>query len=105
MKKGTSSRDDYPAVHSWNYLTVEGYCMLNTEYGMCSSRYNYEMKPDGSFVRQKNDRYDPAATPDPFPDNCTQSIRPSCIGCRHFAWCEPEHAMRPVQSVRPRTLR
>jgi hypothetical protein len=105
MKTRNRSRDNYPSVHSWNYLTVEGYCMLNMEYGMCSSRYNYEMKPDGSFVRRKNERYDPAATPDPFPDNCTRSVRSSCIGCRHFAWCNPEHAMRPVQSVRPRTIR
>ncbi|HVP95656.1 hypothetical protein [Methanoregula sp.] len=105
MKKNGTPKDNYPAVHSWNYLTVEGYCMLNTEFGMCSSQYNYELKPDGSSARRKNERYDPAAIPDPFPDSCPRSVRPSCIGCRHFAWCEPEHAMRPVQSVRPRTIR
>ncbi|MFA7695561.1 MAG: hypothetical protein WCX63_08510 [Methanoregula sp.] len=105
MKKSTPSKDDYPAVHSWNYITVEGYCMLNIEYGMCSRRYNYEMKTGGSFVRRKNEKYDPAVTPEPYPDNCTRSIQPSCIGCRHFAWCKPDHDGRRSRSVRPRTIR
>jgi len=105
MRGNDSTGDKYPAVHSWNNITVEGYCMLNMEYGMCSSRYNYELKPDGSSARRKNERYDPTKKPDPFPDNCTRSLRPSCIGCQHFAWCEPEHAMRPMQSARPRTIR
>ncbi len=105
MRGNGSTGDKYPTVHSWDYVTVEGYCMLNTEYGMCNSRYNYELKPDGSFVRRKNECYDPTKKPDPFPDNCTRSIRPSCIGCRHFAWCEPDHPGRRMQSVRPRTIR
>jgi hypothetical protein len=103
--KASTRKDEYPSVDSWNYLTVEGYCMLNTEYDMCSSRYNYELKTDGSFVRRKNQQYDPTVIPDPFPDNCPRSIQPTCIGCPHFAWCKPDHPVRRKQSIRPRTIR
>jgi hypothetical protein len=105
MRKNGNNDDEYPAVHTWNYLTVEGFCMLNVKYSTCSDRYNYELKPDGSFARRKNQQYDPTVIPNPFPDNCTRSIRSSCIGCRHFAWCEPDHPGRRMQSVRPRTIR
>jgi hypothetical protein len=96
-----------PAVHSWNYITieepprvllvfevlinhsyVEGYCMLNTEYRMCHDRYNYRLNPDRSFTRIKNERYDPKRRPEPYPEDCKRSVRSSCIGCRHFAWCD-----------------
>ncbi|HNX17401.1 MAG TPA: hypothetical protein PKM50_03620 [Methanoregula sp.] len=105
MREKCTDRDEYPAVHTWNYVTVEGYCMLNVTYSMCSSRYNYELKPGGSFVRRKNDQYDPAQKPDPFPENCKRSVLPSCIGCRHFGWCEPNHSGRKSRSARPRTIR
>jgi|GEM_PF-1843388 len=99
----------YPSVNTWNYVTpgksridsagceipaalteIEGYCMLNIEFGQRRGRYNFEMKPDGTFKRQKNTRYDPIMKPDPYPKGCPRAIRPVCIGCRHFAWCEPD---------------
>jgi len=89
MKKSQHA-EDYPAVHSWNYITIEGYCGLNVEYGCCHDRYNYQLNPDRTFKRVKNDRYDPTAKPDPYPVKCTRSVRSSCIGCIHFAWCDPD---------------
>ena len=99
----------YPSVHTWNYVTpgesrtdsagyeipavlteIEGYCMLNIGFSQCKNRYNFEMKPDGTFKRQKNIRYDPNLKPEPFPEGCPQKIRSVCIRCRHFAWCEPD---------------
>lgn len=88
MKK-IPETEDYPAVHTWNYITVEGYCMLNLEYCMCHDRYNYRLNPDRTFTRVKNERYDPSMKPDPYPENCTRSVAPLCIECRHFAWCDP----------------
>ncbi|MGB8219393.1 MAG: hypothetical protein WCE46_03305 [Methanoregula sp.] len=105
MKKSGKRDDEYPTVHSWNYITVEGYCMLNMEFGMCKDRYVCELKPDGSFKRKKNDRYDPTKKPDPFPEGCPRSIQSVCIGCQHFAWCDPDHPGRTTKSVRPRTTR
>ena len=82
--------ENYPAVHSWNFITIEGYCMLNMEYRCCHYRYNYRLNPDRTFTRVKNDRYDPAMKPDPYPADCKRSVRSSCIGCIHFGWCDPE---------------
>ena len=89
MKKNPDT-EDYPAVDSWNYITVEGYCMLNMEYRTCHDRNNYRLNPDRTLTRIKNERYDPKIKPDPFPDDCTRSVRSSCIACRHFAWCDPD---------------
>jgi len=89
MKKSPRT-GDYPAVHSWNYITIEGYCGLNMEYRCCNNRYNYRLNPDGTFTRVKNDRYDPRAKPDPYPAGCKHSVESSCIGCIHFAWCDPD---------------
>lgn len=88
--KRIPDNEDYPAVHSWNYITVEGYCMLNTEYRMCHDRYNYRLNPDRTFTRMKNERFDPKRKPDPYPGNCKRSVRSSCIECSHFAWCDPD---------------
>jgi hypothetical protein len=85
--KGT---EDYPAIHTWNMITIEGYCMLNVEYGGCKDRYNYRLNPDRTFTRIKNERYDPKRKPDSYPDDCKRSVRSSCIGCWHFAWCDPD---------------
>jgi len=82
--------EDYPAVHSWNYIAVEGYCMLNMEYRMCHDRYNCRLNPDRTLTRMKNERYDPKRKPDSYPDGCKRSIRSSCIECGHFAWCDPD---------------
>ena len=65
--KVSAKKDEYPSVDLWNYVTVEGYCMLNTEYGMCSSRYNYELKPDGSLSTQKEPTVRSESDPRPFP--------------------------------------
>lgn len=81
--------EDYPAVHSWRYITVEGYCMLNMEYRLCHDRYNYRFNPDRTITRIRNERYDPERRPDSYPRDCTHSITSSCIACRHFAWCDP----------------
>jgi hypothetical protein len=88
--KRIPDNEDYPAVHSWNYITVEGYCMLNMEYRMCHDRYNYQLNPDRTFTRIKNERYDPKREPDSYPKDCKRSVRSSCIECRHFAWCDPD---------------
>ncbi|MFA4850005.1 MAG: hypothetical protein WC626_09810 [Methanoregula sp.] len=82
--------EDYPAVHSWSYITIEGYCMLNMEYRICHDRYNYRLNPDRTFTRIKNERYDPKRKPDPYPGDCKHSVRSSCIECRHFGWCGPD---------------
>ena len=89
MKKSPPSHN-YPSVNSWNFITIEGYCMLNMEYGGCHYRYDYQLNPDGTFKPVKNPRYDPGMKPDPYPPDCKQSIRSSCIECVHFAWCDPE---------------
>jgi hypothetical protein len=89
MKKSRHTRD-YPSVDTWNFITIEGFCMLNREYGGCHYRYDYQLNPDGTFTRVKNDRYDPTKKPDPYPADCTRSVESSCIGCIHFAWCDPE---------------
>ena len=89
MKKSHRG-EDYPAVDSWNYIILEGYCMLNVEYGCCHDRYNYRLNPDRTFMRVKNNRYDPTAKPDPYPADCKRSVESSCIGCIHFAWCDPD---------------
>jgi len=102
------NKEDYPSVHTWSYITIEefptnsscrqvpanlseieGYCMLNMDYGGCYSRYDYELKPDGSWKRVKNKQYDPSKKPDPYPEGCPRSVRSTCIGCKHFAWCDP----------------
>jgi hypothetical protein len=83
------TKEDYPSVHTWSYITIEGYCMLNMDYGGCYSRYDYELKPDGSRKRVKNKQYDPLKKPDPYPEGCPRSVRCTCIGCQHFAWCDP----------------
>jgi hypothetical protein len=88
--KRIPDNEDYPAVHSWNYITIEGYCMLNREYRMCHDRYDYRLNPDRTFTRMKNERYDPKRKPDPYPGNCKRSVRSSCIECSHFAWCDPD---------------
>lgn len=109
MKK-SHKNEDYPSVNTWNYITIEefltnsscrqvltnlseieGYCMLNTDYGACKDRYNYELQSDGSLKRKRNVRYNPTMKPDPYPEGCPRSIRSMCIGCRHFAWCDPDH--------------
>lgn len=89
MKK-IQDTEDYPAVHSWSYITIEGYCMLNMEYRMCHHRYNHRLNPDRTFTRIKNERYDPKRKPDPYPGDCKRSVRSSCIECRHFGWCDPD---------------
>lgn len=89
MKK-IQDTEDYPAVHSWSCITIEGYCMLNTVYRMCHDRYNYRLNPDRTFTRVKNKQYDPTMKPDSYPDDCKRSVRSSCIECRHFAWCDPD---------------
>jgi hypothetical protein len=86
---------NYPQVNTWNYITIEGYCMLNIEYGGCKDRYCYELKPDGSRKRVKNTDYNPAIKPDPFPEGCPRSVRSTCIECRHFAWCDPDDDVPP----------
>jgi len=88
MRKSTQC-EDYPSVHTWNYITIEGYCTLNMNYGMCKDPYDYVLKPDGSFKRKKNDRYNPAMKPDPWPAGCKRSVSSKCIECRYFAWCDP----------------
>src|SRR4030042_2891052 len=88
MRKSRST-ENYPVVHSWNFITSEGDCMLNMEYRMSNDRYNYRLNPDRTFTRVKNDRYDPTMKPDPYPADCKRSVRPSCIGCIHFGWCDP----------------
>ena len=88
--KRSRKNEDYPSVTTWNYITIEGYCMLNTDFAASKNRYDYQLLPDKSFKRRKNDRYDPAIQPEPYPENCSRSIRSTCIGCRHFAWCDPD---------------
>jgi hypothetical protein len=90
MMKKVQDTEDYPAVHSWNYITIEGFCMLNMEYRMCHNRYNHRLNPDRTFTRVKNEHYDPKRKPDPYPDDCKHSVRSSCIECRHFGWCDPD---------------
>ena len=73
-----------------NVSEIEGYCLLNTDYGMCKDRYVYVLKPDQSFKRTLNDRYNPAMKPDPYPKECPRSVSSRCIGCSHFSWCDPD---------------
>ena len=121
------TKEDYPSVHTWSYITIEefpmnsscrqvlanlseieGYCMLNMDYGGCYSRYDYELKPDGSRKRVKNKQYDPSKKPDPYPEGCPRSVRCTCIGCKHFAWCDPRddenHDSELQETTRPYTL-
>jgi hypothetical protein len=93
MKK-IPDTEDYPAVNTWSLITIEGYCMLNIEYGGCKDRYDYQLNPDRTFTRIKNEHYDPKRKPDPYPEACQRSVRSSCIGCRHFAWCDPDDENR-----------
>jgi len=85
--------------HFARFSEIEGYCMLNMECGGCYSRYSYELKPDGSLKRVKNKEYDPSKKPDPYPEGCPRSVRSTCIGCTHFAWCDPgdDEKRDPVQ--------
>ena len=64
--------------------------MLNIDYSMCKDRYDYELKSNGTFKRKRNALYNPTKNPDPYPEGCPRSIRSMCIGCRHFAWCDPD---------------
>jgi hypothetical protein len=108
--------ETYPTVDTWNYIPVEeiltksflhqlpanlsrieGYCMLNLDYSGCKDRYNYELKSEGTFKRRKNGSYDPDKKPDPYPEGCPRAIRSMCIGCIHFAWCEPEDKIEIVK--------
>jgi len=91
--------DEYPSVHTWSILSIEGYCMLNMDYGACKDPYSYLLKPDGSFERVKNDNYDPSACPESWPAGCTRSVSPHCIGCRHFGWCEAARSGRKRRHV------
>jgi hypothetical protein len=112
MKKPAPD-EDYPSVHSWNYVSLKGlrkgsvqrrdfkdltvvggYCTLNYDYGMCRDPHNYELMPDGSFKERKNELFNPAARPDPYPDGCGRRVTIRCTGCRHFAWCEPDDGMQ-----------
>jgi len=108
MKK-SHKNEDYPSIDTWscipieeflmnsscrqvrtNFSEIEGYCLLNTDYGMCKDRYVYVLKPDRSFKRTLNDRYNPTMKPDPYPKDCPRSVSSGCIGCSHFAWCDPD---------------
>jgi hypothetical protein len=81
---------EYPSVSTWNYITIEGYCLLNDDYGICKDRYAYVLKKDGLFKRVKNDQYNPAMEPDPYPEGCLRSINSRCIECNYFGWCDPD---------------
>jgi hypothetical protein len=89
MKKSPKN-EDYPSIDTWSCITIEGYCLLNTDYGMYKDRYVYVLKPDRSFKRTVNYRYDPTMKPDPYPKDCPRSVSSRCIGCSHFAWCDPD---------------
>ncbi len=101
--------ENYPSVHTWttipskefpvkfshrkdvkNLSFIEGYCTLNYNFRMCKDPHNYELRPDGSFRRRKNELYNPPVKPDPYPAGCGRSVSSHCIGCRHFAWCDPD---------------
>jgi len=115
MRKSGKNKE-YPHVDTWNYIPlkefltnssylqvptdlsrIEGYCMLNVEYSMSKDRYDYELKSNGIFTRKRNDRFDPTKNPDPYPEGCPRLIRSKCIGCRHFAWCDPDDDITPVK--------
>lgn len=81
---------EYPSVHSWAYVTIEGYCLLNMDYGIRKDRTVFRLRPDGSFQRVRNHQYDPAAHPDPFPEGCAHAVSSRCIGCSHFGWCDAD---------------
>ncbi len=81
-------RNEYPSVGTWEYITIEGYCMLNMDYGMRKDRYLFKLRRDGSWKRIRNTMYDPAAEPDSYPEGCARGVSSRCIGCRHFAWCD-----------------
>nr|WP_319376343.1 hypothetical protein [uncultured Methanoregula sp.] len=96
-----SNNDDYPSMHSWTVITIEGYCMLNVGYGSHKDPYCYLLKPDRSFEQVKNDRYDPSARPDPWPADCHHAVSSDCIPCRHFGWCDVDrHAKQKLHRSR-----
>ena len=80
----------YPSVDSWAVVAIEGYCLLNVDYGAQKDRYVFQLKPDGSRGRVRNQQYDPAAHPDPYPDGCVRRVGSRCIGCPHFGWCDAD---------------
>lgn len=75
--------------------------MLNVGYGSHKDPYCYPLKPDRSFERVKNDRYDPSARPDPWPADCHHAVSSDCIPCRHFGWCDLDrHARQKLHRCR-----
>lgn len=79
---------EYPFVNSWAFVGLEGYCLLNMDYGIRKDRYVFQLMPGGSWRQVRNEQYDPAAQPAPYPEGCARAVSSRCIGCRHFGWCD-----------------
>ncbi len=103
--KRKPDNEDYPAVHSWNYITVEGYCMLNMEFRMCHDRYNYRLNPDRTFTRMRNERYDPKSRKEnqiltPKTVSVQSDLRASNAGISHGAILMMNNTQPSGRSVR-----
>jgi hypothetical protein len=85
-------------VKTWNHILIEGFCMINTDYTLKSSKWTYGWKGnDDPAARGKrpNPQYDPTAVPDEKPEWCAGYVCPECLRdkgtmCEHLAYAPAE---------------
>ena len=75
---------------TWDYIILEGYCLINIKYAMKGSKFNYLLESDGTFKPVKNERYKKGTKKDKTPEFCEKREHPcfNCIEhkCKHFSF-------------------
>ena len=82
---------DYPHIDYWSDLHIEVYCGINWEYAQKCSEYDYLFDPNkdvDDWERVKNEKYDPDAVPNEFPEDCTRELTIKCLDCEYCGYCE-----------------
>jgi hypothetical protein len=83
--------------NTWNYITIEGYCLINIDYDMKKSKYSYLLEKDYTFKKVKNDHYDKNIKKPKTPAFCKERGNPcfNCMhsGCKHFSFTEPDGSL------------
>lgn len=85
-----NSPKDYPSVHSWNFITIEGYCLLNVEYGRIKDRHAYILKPGVHGKRRRMTSTIQWLNRNPTRLTARVLSAHGASGAWHFAWCDPD---------------
>jgi hypothetical protein len=98
--------------NTWNYITIEGYCMIDLDYHMKKSKNSFKMEKDYSFTKIKNDNYDKDVKRTKTPKHCKKRGHPCyhCMSntCKHFSFTgaseyliiiDPEQILEEIEDV------